>query len=178
MKVLIGYASKTGTAKSCAECLSEELKQQDVVLADLECETPDLREYDLVVLGSSVRFGKARPKFNEFLKINKGALMEIPHGFFLCCGFGHEFERYEEKVFDGELRDTSFASLNFGGLLKLPQASWLERFFLRRVREEIRCSEIEDGEYTPVLPDILPENITMMASRVRQEIGAIKDKNR
>ena len=178
MKVLIGYASKTGTAKSCAERLAEELRRQDVVLADLEREAPDLSEYDLVVLGSSVRFGKARPRFNEFLKMNKGVLQEIPHGFFLCCGFGHEFERYEEKILDRKLRDTAFASLTFGGVLTLPNAGWAERFFLRRVREEIRCSEIEDGEYTPVLPDVLPENITMMASRVRDEIGAIKTKNR
>ena len=177
MKILIGYASKTGTARSCAERLKEELKRRDVDLVALEREKPNLGDYDLVVLGSSVRFGKARPNFNEFLKENKGVLMEIPHGFFLCCGFGHEFERYEEKIFDQKLRDTAFASLNFGGLLKLPNAGWLERFFLRRVREEIRCSEIEDGEYTPVLPDVLPENIAMMASCIRHEIGLIKDKN-
>ena len=174
MKILIGYASKTGTAKSCAERLKAELKRKDAVLADLERETPNLRDYDLVVLGSSVRFGKARSKFNEYLKANKSALMEIPHGFFLCCGFGHEFERYESKIFDRKLRDTAFASLNFGGVLKLPNAGKMERLFLRMVRSEIRSSEIEDGEYTPVLPDVLPENIAMMASRVRGEIGSIK----
>ena len=72
MKILIGYASKTGTTKSCAERLKAELKRKDTVLVDLELETPDLKDYDLVVLGSSVRFGKARKKFNEYLKANRG----------------------------------------------------------------------------------------------------------
>ena len=178
MKILIGYTSKTGTAKKCAEQLSRELKGQDVTVADLEQEAPELREYDLVVLGSSVRFGRARPKFYEFLKANKGVLMEIPHGFFLCCGFGHEFERYEAKIFDQKLRDTVFASLNFGGLMRLPNASLFERIVLKWVRTDIRSSEIEDGEYTPTLPDVLPENISMMASHIRRELGLIKGKNR
>ena len=177
MKILIGYASKTGTAKACAERLKAELRRRDVTVADLELETPDLREYDLVVLGSSVRFGRARPKFNEFLKVNRGALMEIPHCFFLCCGFGHEFERYEGKIFESKLRSTAFASLNFGGVLSLQNGGLFERAFLRWARAEIRKSEIEDGEYTPVLPDVLPENISMMASYIRRELGLIKNKN-
>ena len=174
MKVLIGYASKTGTAKSCAESLQKELRGQTVTVADLERESPELREYDLVILGSSVRFGKARPKFTEYLRSHKGELMEIPHGFFLCCGFGHEFERYEKKIFDAKLLDTAFSSLNFGGVLRLPNASRLERLFLRWVRSDIRNSEIEDGEYTPEMPDVLPENISMMASCVRRELAIIK----
>ena len=177
MKILIGYASKTGTAKACAERLGEALKGQSVTLADLERDTPDPREYDLVVLGSSVRSGKTRPRFSEYIKANRGVLMEIPHGFFLCCGFGHEFERYEEKNLDEQWRDPAFASLNFGGCLKLPNAGWGEKLFLRWVRSDIRSSEIEDGEYTPTLPEVLPENISMMAANVRRESGSIKKRN-
>ena len=171
MNILIAYASKTGTAADCAKRLKEELSGQNVTLADLERETPDLAGYDVVVLGSSVRFGKARPKFREYLKAKGEELMGMSHGFFLCCGFGHEFERYAEKAFDGELGKTAFATLNFGGLLKLPRASFAEKVFLHWVRSDIRETEIEDGEYTPTLPSVLPENISMMASFVRREMS-------
>ncbi len=172
MKILIVYASKTGTAASCAERLREELHGGNVTLADLEQEPPDLAGYDVVVLGSSVRFGKARPRFREYLNEKREELLGIPHGFFLCCGFGHEFERYSEAIFDGELGASAFAMLNFGGLLKLPNAGFFEKLFLRWVRTDIRESEIEDGEYTPTLPGILPENISMMASFVRNQLSA------
>ena len=49
-----------------------------------------------------------------------------------------------------------------------------EQMFLRWVRTQIRESEINDGEYTPTLPSILPENISMLASHTRRELLRIK----
>ena len=174
MKVLIAYASKTGTAANCANMLAAELRGLQVTVVDLEKETPTTDGYDAVVLGSSVRFGKTRASFQAFLRDNQEALQQNLHGFFLCCGFGHEFERYEKKAIEESLRESAFAIMNFGGLLKLPNASFWERVFLRQVRADIRESEIEDGEYTPTLPGILPENISMMASHIRRAMAEIK----
>ena len=176
MKILIAYASKTGTVAECAELLKQELNGQDVTVVDLKTEQPEPTAFDLVILGSSVRYGKARGELRAYLQAKRESLLRVPHGFFLCCGFGHEFERYAEKTFDEELSVSAFAMLNFGGLLKLKNAGWMERFILNRVRADIRESEIEDGEYTPTLPSILPENISMMASFVRRELSKIKDK--
>ena len=176
MRILIGYASKTGTAKMCAEMLREELKGQGVTVADLNSERPDPCEYDVVILGSSVRFGRARQALRTYLQEHGAELSEMPHALFLCCGFGHEFERYVQNIFDKSLLDNAFAALNFGGLLKLEKAGFWERMLLRWVRSEIRESEISDGEYTPTLPSVLPENISMMASYTRHELVKIKQK--
>ncbi len=174
MRILIGYASKTGTAKACAEMLGLGLKNQDVTLADLDTQRPSPCEYDVVILGSSVRFGKARQSLRAYLQEHGAELCKMPHALFLCCGFGHEFERYVQKIFEGTLLDTSFATLNFGGLLKLERAGLAEKMFLRWVRSQIRESEINDGEYTPTLPSILPENISMMASYTKRELSRMK----
>ena len=174
MRILIGYASKTGTAKACAERLGEELKHQDVTLADLDTRNPNPCEYDVVILGSSVRFGRARQSLRAYLQEHGAELCEKPHALFLCCGFGHEFERYVQKIFDKSLLDSAYAALNFGGLLKLEKAGFWEKMILRWVRSDIRESEINDGEYTPTLPSILPENISMMASHTKRELSRIK----
>ena len=176
MRILIGYASKTGTTKTCVDMLCKELKTQDVTLADLDTQRPNPCEYDVVILGSSVRFGKARQSLCSYLQEHGAELCKMPHALFLCCGFGHEFERYVQKIFDRSLLDTSYATLNFGGYLKLEKAGLLEKTFLRWVRSEIRESEISDGEYTPTLPSILPENISMMASYTKRELVGIKEK--
>ena len=176
MRILIGYASKTGTAKLCAEMLRDELKGQDVTVADLDDSCPNPLEYDLVVLGSSVRFGRARQSLTSYLQEHEEALCQMPHAFFLCCGFGHDYERYVQKIYSKKLLESAFCAINFGGLLKLDHASRMEKLFLRWVRSEIRESEINDGEYTPTLPSILPENISMMASHARHELMRIKQK--
>lgn len=176
MKILIAYASKTGTAAECAKQLGEMLHGQDITVADLDRESLDPEAYDAVILGSSVRYGCVRKSLKSYLQTYREALKDVPHGLFLCCGFGHEFERYIEKNYDAELRGTAFAVLNFGGVLKLPNASLFERMILNGVRADIRESEIEDGEYTPTLPSVLPENISMMASLLRTEFSHIKEK--
>ncbi len=59
--VLIAYASVNGTARECAGKLAEQLTGPQVTLCDLAKETPDPQNYDLVIVGSSIRFGKLRP---------------------------------------------------------------------------------------------------------------------
>ncbi len=170
-RILIAYASKTGTAAQCAERLREELRGQAVTVADLEAEAPCVRDFDAVIVGSSVRFGKLRPAAARFLHEQEQELASMPHGLFLCCGFGHEFEVYSEKRFSRELRASAFAVLNFGGKLKLEKASLFERLLLHSIRSSIRESELDDGEYTPTLPGLLPENISLMADALRRSLG-------
>lgn len=175
MKILVAYASKTGTAAECAEMLREDLRGADVTLADLAREKPDVRAFDVVVLGGSIRYGKLRRDAADYIRANAAELEKIPHGLFLCMSSGHEFEEVSEKVFPAELRRGAFAVLNFGGRLRLKRAGLLERILLHAARSRIAENEMEVGEYTPTLPDILPENISRMASAVREAYGSAKD---
>ena len=170
MKILIAYATKTGTVTKCVDRLKTELRGLDVTVADLEVERPDPAGFDMVILGSSIRFGRIRPALKSYLQTYGETVKGMPHGLFLCCGFGHEFERYAETRLGAALIDSAFAVMSFGGLLKLEKTSLWERYFLYRVRCMIRESEIDDQEYTPVLPSVLPENISRMATAVREAL--------
>lgn len=177
MRILVAYASKTGTAKKCAEQLTAKLENQQVNCVDLERESPDPANYDVVVLGSSVRFGKIRPALRRYLQKHGETLQKKPHGLFLCCGFGHDFEGYAKRQFHEGLRETAFAILNFGGFLKLEKPSLWERYYLYRVRVAIRESDFDDYEFTPALPGLLPENINRMASAVREALWELKQQS-
>ena len=61
MRILIAYASKYGTTKTCVERLANALKGKDVTVVSLEEEDVDPSAFDIVVFGSSVYFGKLRP---------------------------------------------------------------------------------------------------------------------
>ena len=169
-QILIAYSSKTGTAETCAHLLEAELKGLRVTVANLDREQPDPSGFDVAVVGGSVRFAKLRSGAASYLRQYERTLSGMPHGLFLCCGFGHTFEEYSEKIFSEALRNSAFAVINFGGKLKLEHAGAGEKMLLYFVRSSIRESEIEDGEYTPELPGILPENIGRMASVLRREL--------
>lgn len=170
MNVLIAYSSKYGTVKECVRRLQNTLRNLSPTVVDLDCETLDLTQYDIVLLGTSVYFGKARPSFTRFLKENETALSQKALGLFFCCGLAHEHEYYQERIFSKKLRDSAFGIFYFGGVLKVEHPSLFDRLALHSMRSSIMESEIEDGEYTPSLPGILPEAIEKLATYTKEEV--------
>lgn len=55
-KILIAYAGKTGTTEKCAGILAQKLKC--VIVSNLVVETPNIDEYDLIIIGGSIRARK------------------------------------------------------------------------------------------------------------------------
>ena len=169
-KVLIAYASVNGTARECANKLADQLTGPEVTLCDLVEKIPDPQKFDLIVVGSCVRFGKLRPGAKKFMDTCAAICQTKPVGVFLCCGLSHNFEDYRERLIPEELRRYAFLISNFGGDLNPKGKSFWDRFWLRAARSSIAESEMEDGEYTPVLPGILPENIGQMAVHARKAL--------
>jgi menaquinone-dependent protoporphyrinogen IX oxidase len=64
MKTLIAYASKGGTAEGYAHVISSVIKA-DVV--NLRKNSPDIKEYDFVIIGSGVRIGRVHNEAVKFL---------------------------------------------------------------------------------------------------------------
>ena len=170
-KVLIAYASVNGTARDCAAKLAEQLTGPEITLCDLEKTIPDPKEYDLIVIGSCVRFGKLRPTAKKFMNACAAVCQTKPVGIFLCCGLSHNFDDYRERLIPKELRRYAFLISNFGGVLDPKGKSFWDRFWLRAARSSIVESEMEDGEFTPTLPGILPENIGQMAVHARKALS-------
>lgn len=170
MKILIAYASKTGTVTDCVQRLMKCLEGLNVTAVDLSEQTPNVADYDIVVTGASVRFGRLLKTERRFLAANKAVLAQKTLFLFLCCGIAHEYEYYRERLFPRELRDCAYQSLYFGGRLSLDGLTFPEKLVVRHLRTSLMESEIEDGEYTPSLPGILPENIERMATYIRAKL--------
>ncbi len=176
MKVLIAYSSKYGTVKECVRRLQDALHTLSYTAVDLEQEQPDLSQYDIVLLGTSVYFGKERKAMRAFVKAHEAELVQKPLGLFFCCGLAHEHDYYRGRLFSPALRNAAFGIFYFGGVLKVAKPSFADRLYLHSMRSSILESEIEDGEYTPSLPGILPEEIDKLATYVREE--AIRQKGK
>ena len=170
MKILIAYASRNGSTQSCAERLKALMHHADVTLSSLETEAPDPTQYDVIVFGSSVRFGKLLPSATRFLKTHRDVLLQKKLALFLCCGLAHEYEYYLKKLFARELLEHSLQTLYFGGSLRKDGLSLFDRWIVRSMRASIFENDIDNGEYTPTLPSILPENIDKMATYLKESM--------
>ena len=167
MKILIAYDSGNGTVKTAVERLSASLSPKfEVVAISLADSTPNPADYDLIVVGASVRFGKLRAAARKYLKQFEEILAQKPLGLFFCCGITEEQEYYAKKLFPAHLQNAAFAVSFFGGSLNLQGLGFFEKLVVRSMRSSLFEKEMDDGNYVPNLPYILPENIDRMAGMI------------
>ncbi|MBQ9805754.1 MAG: flavodoxin domain-containing protein [Clostridia bacterium] len=166
MKILIAYDSGKGTVKTAVERMMRPLKNLDVTVISLNELSPDPNEYDLIVLGGSVRFGKLRPAVRKYLKANENVLAQKDLALFFCCGLVEEQEYYAEKLFPASLRDAAFHLAFFGGSLNTDDLPFFDKIMVKSMRSSLLEAEMDNGNYVPNLPYILPENIDDMANAI------------
>lgn len=82
-RVLVGYATRTGTTTGVAKAIAEELSGRGfaVDVKPLK-ERPALSGYDAVVLGSAVNGAAWLPEAVQYAQSNSGALTSIPTAIF------------------------------------------------------------------------------------------------
>lgn len=166
MKILIAYTSKNGTTAKCAKMLAEKLEvSHEVIVTDMNKEdTVPPEGFDVVVLGSSVRMGAVSKKLKKYIKANVDMLNSKLCAVFLCCGFPDEFEEYLSQI--PKYLIPSLGIHCFGGELKPREARGFDKIIIKIMRNSITGHDFEDGNYTGMLPEIIPEHINILADRI------------
>lgn len=163
MKILIAYATKTGTARELCTLLASLLPNHEVTLADLEAEKPRAADFDYVVFGSPVRYGKLHRAAKTYIKENGKALAAVPHTLFLCCAFADQFENYAEMLYERDLLESADEVVYLGGDLDLSKQRGIDKLLVRMMRSSIRDSEDDEA----MLPGPLPEHVRLLADRLK-----------
>ena len=163
MRILIAYASKTGTAKQAAELLAERLQNHTVTLADLSETDPVPGDFDYIVLGGPIRAAKAHRALRSYLKRRDSELCAVPHTLFLCCAYADLFEDYALMTYSAPLLESAEDLLYFGGVLDLSAQRGTDKWIARMMRNEI----LEDEDGDRVLPCLMPEHVRILADRLR-----------
>lgn len=85
-KILIAYASKTGSTAGVADRIGETLNQSGLTV-DVRpvSEVKDLSPYKAVVLGSAIRAGSLLSEMTKFMEANQATLRVLPTAVFICC---------------------------------------------------------------------------------------------
>lgn len=168
LKIAIIYATHGGTVRECAKLLKKELAPHSVTLIDVNDTSASLYDFDRLVLGFSIRMGRADKRMRHYMKENKALLISKSVGYFICCGFTDCYDEYTEKVIPKELLTRACAVACLGGSLDPTRFKGFDRFVVKRVRAEILGGG-ENGEARDdmSLPTILDENIVQFADKLK-----------
>ena len=85
-KILVTYASRTGTTKGVAEAIGNILMKDGFQVETLPMEdVKDLAGYCAVVAGSAIQSAQWLPEAFEFVRKNQAALQKLPVAMFSVC---------------------------------------------------------------------------------------------
>lgn len=126
MSTMIVYASKSGTAKECADILAKKLENCQIHEAS---SAPSPEEWDTIVLGSGVHMGKAYKPLLKYMAKYGEALENKQIAIYLCNGDLNTFPASLEKSIPKSLREQAFATVCLGGrppFSKTTDREWLQ----------------------------------------------------
>ena len=169
MKALIIYASKNGVAKMCAEKLYSELAPTtEVSLYSISDSPPSPGEFDVVVLGGSVRMTKLNKQLKRYLKENIDAISNMPSAFFFCCGIIRDVDDYKATELPPKIH-FSLGVECFGGELKPDKLKGLDKIIVTAMRQKILTQDSDLRNMSDLeLPEYMPENILALAERIKR----------
>ncbi len=169
MNVLIVYSTHGGVTKKCAEMLGAELEEQNEIsyVNAREEEIPAPEGFDAVVLGSAIRMENMDRKIKKYVKENLEALNNMPCAVYFCCGLTKLFGEYSETLLPRRF-EPSLGFHLFGGELKPDKISGIDKLAVMMMRSSIKSQDFEEDDSDHYdLPEIIPENISLLAKEIR-----------
>lgn len=165
MKILIAYATKTGTTKECAELLASKLKGHDITFARADGSVPSFSEFDTVVIGTPIRFGRAHKAVRRLLRERRDELAAAKCAYFVTCAYSDRVHEYFSDMLTKEQRGAACLMANFGGELRVDrQKNFIMKQVVRTMRNDIEENGDNDDEsMARILPTINETEISKAA---------------
>ncbi|MCL2412931.1 MAG: flavodoxin domain-containing protein [Bacteroidales bacterium] len=137
MKTAIIYATKHGTTEKVAGMIAEKLKNSnEVELFSLNKNAnPDISEFEMIILGTSIYAGSASKKMKRFCQTNEQVLLQKKLGL-LVCGMEPTKEKQDQELNDAypEILHKNAAATGFmGGAFLFEKMNFFERFIIKKI---------------------------------------------
>ena len=126
-RILIAAASKTGTARRCAALLADRLPNGWAEVCNLEQKQPSPADYDLVVVGGSVRMGRLHKAARQYLRSNQMVLQAMPAAYFVCNCFVEQTQAILQNNIPSVLLRAAICADSFGGVMELDAQRGIDR---------------------------------------------------
>jgi menaquinone-dependent protoporphyrinogen oxidase len=135
MKILIIYHTTYGCTEKCSNSLAEYLSDHEVLVYNLtSTKKIDIKEFNVVIIGASIRIGRVNRKVKQFCNNHLNDLLQKKIGLFICCmnSIGSAKE-YLKSAFPSELQQHAVTLGYFGGELKFEEMTFFERSIIKEI---------------------------------------------
>ncbi len=132
---LIVFASKHGTVEKSVRELFKYMNGK-VDICDLNSRefTPDLSNYDSIIIGGSIHYGKIQGVITEFCKDNLDILSKKHLGLFINCLYsGEKALKQLDDAFPPLLNEAASVREYFGGEVDKLKLNFWERFITKQI---------------------------------------------
>ncbi|HAE44361.1 MAG TPA: hypothetical protein DCG37_02030 [Lachnospiraceae bacterium] len=161
MRVLIVYATRTGTAAKAASLLGSYFRH--VKICDLEKEKPDPRIYDVVIFGSGIRYGTIYKPLMTWMDMYWDVVRKKIKGVFICNALMNEAPLILRENFSLELRNSCVIAESLGGEFDARNLTTSEKVMLK-----IRKKELVSGQVRDFVPCLQPDRIRAFAKAIHE----------
>jgi menaquinone-dependent protoporphyrinogen oxidase len=148
MKTLIAYCSRHGSAQKIAHLMSQELDHTSVRLLDLKVENipVNVDDYEQVVIGGSIHYGKIQHEVRKFCEDHFSALLKKRLGLYMCYMLEDKVKEEFNDAFLPELRNHACALGFFGGELQLEKMGLIDSFVTKNIFHKYESESKLDEE--------------------------------
>lgn len=133
MNTLIVYASNHGTTAKVTERISRLIGYNRCKTVNIrEMTPPRLDQFDSVIIGGSIHYGKIQKVIRKYCETNQEELLTKKLGLFICyMEKAQEMEEYLNS-FPASLIQHAHAEGFFGGECKFEKMNFIERFIVKK----------------------------------------------
>lgn len=134
MKTLIIYSTTHGCTQKIAQQMSNYLSGE-VKLVNLKKQpSPDLSNFDRVIIGGSIHAGQIQKRVKEFCNENLGNLLKKELGLFITCmETGETAQKQLADAYPEELLDNAKITAFFGGEFDFKRMNFFEKMIVKKV---------------------------------------------
>lgn len=134
MNTAILYMTQRGCTEKAAIELARLLPGKTELFNLYKVPAPDLNQFDTVIIGGSIHFGRIQAGLQKFCNEHRGELIYKNLGLFICCmETGKNAEAEFENAFEEPLRRHAIAKGIFGGEFNLKKMTSFERMVIRHI---------------------------------------------
>ncbi|PAR30771.1 menaquinone-dependent protoporphyrinogen IX dehydrogenase [Vibrio metoecus] len=140
MKALLLYSSQEGQTRKIIERIAQQMPEYDCDIQDLhQVHEIALADYDKILIGASIRYGRLNEKLYQFIQRHVTALANSKAAFF-CVNLTARKEEQGKDTPEGSVYIQTFLKKSpwqperiavFAGALYYPRYRWFDKMMIR-----------------------------------------------
>lgn len=161
-KALVVYGTRYGATASTSEIIADSLRQEgfEVKVVDAKKDkTPNINEFDLVLIGSGIAMGKWTGETEGFIKKNREELSTKKVALFVSCGGANplsdgekrtqEYDNGKQKYLEDKATEFYLKPIAlgyFGGCYNFAKMSWFFKKTLSSIKPQLESAGYKESD--------------------------------